>query len=72
MADFNGHVGRHINGFDLVHGGYGIGQRNFGHGILLEFYLEKELRVADTWFKREEKWKVHSAWDQMRQKLTLC
>ena len=29
LCDFNGHVGRHIDGFNRVHGGYGIGQRNF-------------------------------------------
>ena len=29
LGDFNGHVGRHIDGFDGVHGGYGIVQRNF-------------------------------------------
>ena len=28
LGDFNGHVGRHIDGFDGVHGGYGVGQRN--------------------------------------------
>ena len=25
FCDFNGHVGRHIDGFAGVHGGYGIG-----------------------------------------------
>ena len=29
LLDFNGHVGRHIDGFDGVHGGYGVGQSNF-------------------------------------------
>ena len=28
FGDINGHIGRHIDGFDGVHGGYGIGQRN--------------------------------------------
>ena len=28
LGDFNGHIGRHIDGFDGVHGGYGVGQRN--------------------------------------------
>ena len=27
-ADFNGHVGRHIYGFDGVHGGFGVCLRN--------------------------------------------
>ena len=24
LGDLNGHVGRHIDGFDRVHGGYGV------------------------------------------------
>ena len=28
MGDINGHVGRHIDGFEAVHGGYGVDQRN--------------------------------------------
>ena len=27
LSDLNGYVGRHIDGFDRVHGGYGVGQR---------------------------------------------
>ena len=26
LGNINGHVGRHINGFDGVHGGYDVGQ----------------------------------------------
>ena len=55
LGDFNGHVGRHIDGFDGVHGILGVGQRNLEGRILLEFCLEKELCVSNTWFKREEK-----------------
>ena len=57
FGDFNGHVCRHIGG---VHGGYGVGQRNLEGRMLLEFCLEKELCVSNTWFKREEKRKVTS------------
>ena len=28
LGDINGHVDRNINGFDGVHGGYGVGQRD--------------------------------------------
>ena len=58
LGDFDGHDGRHIDGFDGVHGGYGVGQRNLGGRVLLEFCLEMELYVINTWLKREEKRKV--------------
>ena len=35
LGDINGHVGRHIDGFDGMHGGYGVGQRNLEGRILL-------------------------------------
>ena len=35
LADINGHVGRHTDGFD-VHRWYGVGQRNSGGNVLLE------------------------------------
>ena len=58
LGDINGHVGRHIDGSDGVHGGYGVGQRNLEGRMLLEFCLEKELCVSNTWRKREEMRKV--------------
>ena len=69
LGNYNRHVGRHIDGFDEDHGGYGIGQRNSEGGMLFEFCLEKELHVANIWFKREEKRKVTL---RMRQNMTLC
>ena len=44
-------MGRHIDGFDGVHGEYGIGQRNLEEKMLLEFCLGKDLCVTNTWFK---------------------
>ena len=55
LVGFNGHVGRNIDGFDEFHGVYDIGQRNLEGGTSLEFSLEKELYVSNTWFKRERK-----------------
>ena len=52
---FNGHVGRHVDGFDGVRGQYCVGQRNAEGRMLLEFCLEKELCASKTWFKRQEK-----------------
>ena len=34
LADFNGHVGRYIDGHDGMHGGYGISQTNLDGRIL--------------------------------------
>ena len=58
LGDFKGHVGRHIDGLDEVHGKYDVGQRKLEGKFLLEFCQEMELRVSNTWSKREEKRKV--------------
>lgn len=58
MGDFNAHVGKDINGFEGVHGGNGVGERNLEGRMLLEFCDEKELCVANTWFKKKEERKV--------------
>ena len=65
LDDFNRHVGRHIDGFDGMHGGYGVGQRNLEGRMLLEFCLEKELCVSNTWFNREEGGGCQSEWVTM-------
>ena len=58
LGDFNRHVGRHIDGFNGVHVGYVVGQRNLEERMLLELCLENELYVSNIWFKREVKRKV--------------
>ena len=58
MGDFNGHVGRRIDGFEGMNGGYGIGKRNVGGRRLLEFCHKKELCVANTWFEKKEQRKI--------------
>ena len=52
IGDFNGHVGKQIEGYEDVHGGNGIGERNMEGKVLLE------LCVANTWFRKGEKRKV--------------
>ena len=42
LGDFNGHVVRRIDGFEGVHGEYGIGKRNVEGRRLLEFCDKKE------------------------------
>ena len=58
LGDINAHAGRHIDEFNGVHGGFGVGQRNLEGRMLLEFCLQKELCVSNTWLKREEKRRV--------------
>ena len=55
LGEFNGYVGRHIDGFYGAHGGYGVGQRNLEGRMLLEYCLEKELCVSNIWFRREQR-----------------
>ena len=58
LGEFNGNVGRHIDGFNLVHVAYDEGQSNLEGRMSLEFCLKKELCVLDTWHKMEERRKV--------------
>ena len=39
-VDININVGRHIDGFDGVHEGYGVGQRNLEGRMLLQLSQE--------------------------------
>ena len=36
LGDINGHIGRHIDGFNGVHGGFGVGQKNLEGRMLNE------------------------------------
>ena len=54
LSDFSRHIGKHIDGFDGVHVGYGKGQRNLEGRMLLEFCLDMELCLSNTWFILEE------------------
>ena len=49
LGDFTGHMGSHIDGFDGVSGGYGVGKR-YLEGRMLPLCLEKELCMSSTWF----------------------
>ena len=58
LGDFNGHVGKYAEGFEGVHGGNGVGKRNAEGRRLLEFCDERQLCVANTWFKKTDKRKI--------------
>ena len=52
LGDFNGHVGRHIDYFDELHGGYGVCQSFFGRKNVIRVL---SVCVKYVFFKREEK-----------------
>ena len=58
LGDFNGHVGKYAEGFEGIHGGYGIGKRHAEERMLLDFWDQKELCVANTWYKKKDKRKM--------------
>jgi len=51
-GDFNGHIGVELDGHDMVHGGFGCGERNNGGVSILDFAVAYELLVA--YFKKKE------------------
>ena len=67
LGDFNRHVGRWIDGFGGVHGGYKIGKRNVEERRLLKFCDEKESCKANTCLKGRSRGKYHRVWVEMKQ-----
>ena len=58
LGNFNAHVRRRIDGFESVHGGCKIIERNVEGRRLLEFCREKKLCGANTWFEKKERSKI--------------
>ena len=58
MGEFDGHVGRNIDGFQGVHGERGIGERNQEGRMLLEFCDAMDLCIANTWLRKADKKKM--------------
>ena len=58
LGDFNGHIGKEVDGFEGVHGSFEIGKRNLDGRLLLEFCVEKDLCVGNSWFKKKDSRKV--------------
>ena len=58
LRDFNGHVGKCAEGFEGIHGEYGIGKRNAEGRMLLDFCDQKVLCVANTWYEKKDERKV--------------
>ncbi|KAH1197968.1 Craniofacial development protein 2 [Glycine max] len=53
-GDLNGHVGSMARGFEGVHGGFGLGEKNGEGKSILEFSEALDLSIANTWFKKRE------------------
>ena len=58
LGDFNGHIGKEVDGFEGVHGGFGIGKRNMEGRLLLDFCVEKGMCVGNSWFKKKDNRKI--------------
>ena len=53
LGDFNGYVGKEVDGFGGVHGGFEIGKRNVEGRLLLEFCVEKSMCVSNSCFQKK-------------------
>ena len=71
VEDFIGHAGRRIDGFEGVHGRYGIGERNVEERRLIEFCDKKKLCVANTCFEKKEQRKITCNMMEMKLRLIL-
>ena len=58
LGNFNGHIGKKVDEFEGVHGGFGIGKKNVEGRLLLKFCVEKSMRVGNSWFKKKDNRKV--------------
>ena len=70
LGYFNGHVGRHIDGFDSFHGGYGIGKRN-SVGRMLLVLTGDGIVCQIHGLKERKRGRLHSEFEKIKQKLTL-
>ena len=52
-GDLNAHVGVNADGFGMVHGGNGFGERNLEGEMMLEFAEAMDLAVLNTWFQKD-------------------
>jgi len=52
-GDLNGHVGRAVDGYEGVHGGFGYGDRNMEGELILEFCDATGMVICNTWFEKK-------------------
>ena len=53
--DLSGHVGREVNGYRGVHGGYGFGEINNEGKSIIDFVMAYGLIIINTRFKKRDK-----------------
>ena len=53
-GDLNGHVGKHTDGFDNIHGGNGFGDRNSDGTRILDMCTATNLAITNTFFKNSD------------------
>ena len=58
MGDFTGHVGRNIDGFQVVSKKNCIGEGNQEKMMLLEFRDAKHICIPNTWPRKADKKKI--------------
>jgi len=61
MGNWNAKVGKGV-GMDGVYGPYGIGEKNENGERLIEFAASRNLKIANTFFKKKEKRKWTWTW----------
>ena len=54
VGDLNGHVGRNTDGFQSVHGGLSIGERNQEGRMLLQLCDAKHSCISNTWLRNTD------------------
>ena len=57
-GDFNGHIGRIEDGYEMVHGGFGYEERNNGGESIFDFAVAYELVIVNPYFKKKEEYLV--------------
>ena len=53
-GDLNGHIGTHRDGFSDIMGPYGYGVSNGEGTVILEFCKHQNLRILNTYFKKDK------------------
>ena len=53
-GDFNGHIGGKRDGYEMVRGGFGYGEKNNGGLSILDFTVAYKLSIVNSYFRKEE------------------